>query len=165
MYLIWRVAITITPATALLGIPLLVAELFALITLLLFTYLLWDLDAVTLPSLRPAPKAVVDAVIPTYSEPWEVLLPTVAAARAMQHVRKVWLLDDGDRPWVRALAADLGVEYRARVGSDDAKAGNINATLPEIDDPLRAIERAHRDDPARRHGRTGRGHHPALRRG
>ena len=90
VYLIWRVAITITPATALLSIPLLVAEVFALITLLLFTYLLWDLDAVTLPSLSPAPKAVVDAVVPTYSEPWEVLLPTVAAARAMQHVRTVW---------------------------------------------------------------------------
>jgi len=139
VYLIWRVAITITPATALLSIPLLVAEVFALITLLLFTYLLWDLDAVTLPRLRRAPTAIVDAVIPTYSEPWEVLLPTVAAARAMQHVRTVWLLDDGDRPWVRALAADLGVEYRAREGSDDAKAGNINAALPEIDADFLAI--------------------------
>jgi cellulose synthase (UDP-forming) len=139
VYLLWRVAITITPATALLGIPLLAAELFALVTLLLFTYLLWDLDAVTLPTSHPAPTATVDAVIPTYSEPWEVLLPTVAAARAMQHVRTVWLLDDGDRPWVRALAADLGVEYRARVGSEDAKAGNINATLPEIDAEFVAI--------------------------
>ena len=139
VYLIWRVAITITPATALLSIPLLAAELFALITLLLFTYLLWDLDAVMLPSLRADSTAIVDAVIPTYSEPWEVLLPTVAAACAMQHVRKVWLLDDGDRPWVRELAADLGVEYRARVGSDHAKAGNINAALPEIDADFLAI--------------------------
>ena len=139
IYLIWRVGITLTPATALLGIPLLAAELFSLVTLLLFTYLLWDLDALSPPAPQEDSTAIVDVVIPTYSEPPEVLLPTVAAAVALRNARTVWLLDDGDRPWVRALAADLGVEYRAREDHADAKAGNINAVLPEIDADFIAI--------------------------
>jgi biotin carboxyl carrier protein len=42
---------------------------------------------------------------------------------------RVWVLDDGARDWVRALAADLGARYLSRVKGRHAKAGNVNNGL------------------------------------
>lgn len=139
LYLGWRIVATLTWETAILGVPLLAAELYALATLVLFTILLWDIRRLPRPARREASELTVDVVIPTYSEPWEVLLPTVAAARALPLAREVWVLDDGDRDWVRDLCEELGCRYRRRDGNADAKAGNINAALPDIDADLIAV--------------------------
>ena len=53
----------------------------------------------------------VAVLIPTYDEAEEVLLPTIAAAVALQPAHETWVLDDGRRPWVAALAHDLGARY------------------------------------------------------
>jgi cellulose synthase/poly-beta-1,6-N-acetylglucosamine synthase-like glycosyltransferase len=68
-----------------------------------------------------------------------VLLPTVAAAAALPQASEVWVLDDGDRTWARELAESLGVVYRARPTHEHAKAGNINAALPEVRTDLVAV--------------------------
>ena len=51
-------------------------------------------------------------------------------------VRHVWVLDDGRRPEIKALCADLGARYLVREDNRHAKAGNINAALPQMDADL-----------------------------
>jgi cellulose synthase (UDP-forming) len=79
------------------------------------------------PELADAP---VDVFIATYNEPYAVLERTIVGANALEHRdRRVWVLDDGARDWVRDLAAQLGAHYVRRVKGPNAKAGNINNGL------------------------------------
>ena len=72
----------------------------------------------------------VDVFIATYNEPIEILERTIIGAKAIDHSDvRVWVLDDGARDTIRALAADLGVEYVCRVKGKHAKAGNVNNGL------------------------------------
>jgi hypothetical protein len=71
--------------------------------------------------------------VPTYNEGLEVLTPTVAAAVAMRVAHETWVLDDGDRPEVARLAADLGAHYLTRPTHEHAKAGNLNHALGKIE--------------------------------
>jgi cellulose synthase/poly-beta-1,6-N-acetylglucosamine synthase-like glycosyltransferase len=138
-YLIWRVTSTLTGATGWLAGCLLVLEAHALFSLSMHTFDLWDLDRVPAVA-RNAPIGLrVAVLIPTYNEPREVLLPTIAAAVALEPRHETWVLDDGDRAWVADLAARLGARYRARIDHTDAKAGNINAVLPDLDVDVIAV--------------------------
>ena len=57
----------------------------------------------------------VAVLIPTFNESREVLLPTVAAAVALEPAHETWVLDDGDRAWVREMArGDRGALPGAR---------------------------------------------------
>jgi len=79
----------------------------------------------------------VDVLIPTYDEPVDIVEPTVAAARRMQGANvHVWLLDDGNRDEMRALAARQGAGYLRRRHHTGAKAGNINHALRRTRSPL-----------------------------
>ena len=122
-----------------LSVPLLLLEAHAVVGLALFTFSLWDLDA-TPPA--PVVEETTDRIallIATYNEPEEVLLPTIAAAVALQPRHETWVLDDGDRPEIRALAEALGASYLSRRTRQDAKAGNINHALSHIDADLVAV--------------------------
>jgi cellulose synthase (UDP-forming) len=73
----------------------------------------------------------IDIFIPTYSEPVEMLRRTILGCQNLIYPRKtIYLLDDQRRPAMRALARELGCEYRDRPDNRDAKAGNLNAALP-----------------------------------
>ena len=74
--------------------------------------------------------APVDVFIPTYNEAPEILERTVVGAKAIDHPDlRVWILDDGARPWVEDLARELGALYACRVHGKHAKAGNVNNGL------------------------------------
>ena len=73
--------------------------------------------------------ATVDVFITTYGEDLEVIRETATAARALRGEHLTWVLDDGGSDEVRTLAAGLGVRYLRRLGSNGAKAGNINHAL------------------------------------
>ncbi|MEA2278081.1 MAG: hypothetical protein QOC78_3041 [Solirubrobacteraceae bacterium] len=90
---------------------------------------------VPLPAGRERPS--VDVFVPVYDEPLDVVEPTVRAAVRLRgaHVR-VWLLDDGRRDELRAMAAGHGAGYIRRVRSHGAKAGNINHALRHTDAPF-----------------------------
>ncbi|HEX8977246.1 MAG TPA: glycosyltransferase, partial [Solirubrobacteraceae bacterium] len=78
----------------------------------------------------------VDVMIPVYGEPVDVVEPTVAAARRMHGAEvHVHLLDDGDDPEMRELAARQRIDYVTRPRHTGAKAGNINHALPLTDAP------------------------------
>lgn len=75
----------------------------------------------------------VDVILPTYNEGVDILRRSVIACQAMDYPNKrIYLLDDTRRPHVRALAAELGCEYRDRPDNRHAKAGNINHALPTL---------------------------------
>lgn len=84
---------------------------------------------------------LVDVFICTYNEEEAILERTIVGALALDYQRyRVWVLDDGRRPWLEALTARLGANYLTRPDNAHAKAGNINnglrhvATLPEPPD-------------------------------
>jgi cellulose synthase (UDP-forming) len=47
----------------------------------------------------------------------------------MEYPHQTWLLDDGNRPEMAALARELGCRYLTRTENTDAKAGNLNNAL------------------------------------
>ena len=88
---------------------------------------------------RPGPPPRVDILIATYNEEEPILERTIAGALATRHpATRVWVLDDGRRPWLAALCERLGARYLTRTDNKHAKAGNVNAAhdiwrLPPFD--------------------------------
>ena len=138
VYLTWRAGYTL--GTDLwISIPLWLLELYAVVGLGLFTFSLWDLDSVKPPAEVHETDVRIAVLIPTYNEPSEVLLPTIAAAVALEPAHETWVLDDGQRPWVADLAQTLGAHYLVREDHAHAKAGNVNHALEHIEADLVAI--------------------------
>jgi cellulose synthase (UDP-forming) len=81
----------------------------------------------------------IAVVIPTIDESLDILTPTVAAALALNVEHETWLLDDGGRPEVARLAADLGARYHSRPEPVDGLAGNLNHALATIEADLVAV--------------------------
>ncbi len=138
-YIFWRLTETLDFSTFLqsfLGVGLLLAEVYAIIALVLaYFQTLWPLDR------KPAPLPLnteewpeVDVFIPSYNEPLDVVRPTVFAALALdwpQHKLNVYLLDDGRREDFRRFAEEVGCNYIVRPDNLGAKAGNINHALAQ----------------------------------
>lgn len=77
-------------------------------------------------------SAPTDVFIATYNEARDILERTIVGALAVDHPDlRVWILDDGCRPWVRELAESLGVYYVSRYKGKQAKAGNVNNGVHE----------------------------------
>ncbi|NET40539.1 glycosyltransferase [Okeania sp. SIO2B3] len=74
----------------------------------------------------------VDILIPTYDEPEFILERTIIGCQALDYAnKKVYLLDDTNRPGVKKLAAKLGCEYITRFDNTHAKAGNLNHAIAQ----------------------------------
>ena len=79
------------------------------------------------------PLPLVDVFICTYNEDEAILERTIVGAASMDYGRfRVWVLDDGRRPWLEALSRRLGVSYLTRPDNAHAKAGNINNGLKHV---------------------------------
>lgn len=75
----------------------------------------------------------VDVLIASYNESWEVLEKTIVGARNLDYPNfHVWLLDDGNRAWLREKAEQHGVGYVTRTNNQHYKAGNLNNGLAEL---------------------------------
>ncbi len=128
LYLLWRAGYTL-PADALwLAVPMLLLELHAALGLVLFVHSAWNVNPPLTPS-RAADAPTVAVLITTCNEQLEVLLPTVAAAIAMEGEHETWVLDDGNRIEVAQMARGLGARYVTRPDREHAKAGNLNHAL------------------------------------
>lgn len=137
-YLGWRATATVNWEAWYVGLPMLALEVHAAMGLGLFAFSLWDIDRRP-PLLEPSPELSVAVLIPTYNEGREILLPTIAAAVALEPSHETWVLDDGDRPEVRRMAEELGARYLARPTHEHAKAGNVNHALGIVKADLLAI--------------------------
>lgn len=133
VYLIWRLTSTIALEWWWVAIPLFVVEVHNAFGLVLYTVALWTVDAGEAPHGTALRRPRVAVLIPTYNEPPDVLLPTIAAAVALKPKHETWVLDDGARDEIRELAETLGARYLRRPSNAHAKAGNLNHALEHID--------------------------------
>jgi len=135
-YLHWRLG-TLNPDAPIFSGLIYGAELFGFATALLHVFMCWRLTNRSAPPARL--DVTVDVFVPTYNESVDLVRKTLLAARGMDHPHKTWLLDDGRRPEMRALAAQLGCEYLERADNLHAKAGNLNHALQHSSGELIAI--------------------------
>jgi len=136
-YMYWRLTETLGfehLLDAVFGYGLLMAELYALLTLFLsYFQSAWPLRRK--PVLMPEDISSwpsVDIYIPTYNEPLNVVRQTVLTAMAQDWPAdrlNIYVLDDGRREEFRAFCEQAGVGYLTRPDNKHAKAGNINAAL------------------------------------
>ncbi len=127
-YLVWRLG-TFNSDAPVFSIVLYSAEVYGFITALMFYFTVWTPKQ--RQSLPPSPGLSVDVFIPTLNEDPALLRKTVLGCLKMNYPHKTYLLDDGNRPAVRALALEMGCGYLARLDNKDAKAGNLNAAAKE----------------------------------
>ena len=83
--------------------------------------------------LEQARPPLVDVFICTYNEEEAILERTIVGSLAIEYPNfRVWILDDGRRPWLRELCDRLGCGYITRGDNSHAKAGNINNGLDHV---------------------------------
>jgi len=127
----WRWTSTLNWNVAAFSLALIGAETWRVLNALVLTATVWRLTHNTPP---PAPDGLaVDVFITVYDEPLQILRRTAIGARAIRYPHRTWILDDGKRDEVRAMADDLGVGYIRREGAEHAKAGNLNNALKVTD--------------------------------
>ena len=122
-YLIWRLG-TFNPEARVFSAILYGAEAYGFISTLMYIFTVWK--PTQRDVLPPPPGLSVDVFIPTLNEEPELLRKTIHGCLSMAYPHKTYILDDGKRPEVRALAAEMGCEYLERPDNRDAKAGNLN---------------------------------------
>ena len=82
----------------------------------------------------------VDIWIPTYNEPERMIKRAILTCRNLNYQnRSITVLDDGHRPAVARLAAELGVGYLSRDGNAHRKAGNLNHALAHTNGDFIAV--------------------------
>lgn len=146
-YMYWRLTSSLgfeNPLDMLFGYGLVLAELYALLVLLLgYVQTAWPLERKPYPlpadtSLWPS----VDVYIPTYNEPLDIIKLTAFAAKAIDWPKdklNVYVLDDGRRDEFRAFCESAGVGYIVRPDNSHAKAGNLNFALKQTSGEYVAI--------------------------
>ncbi|HEV3485643.1 MAG TPA: glycosyltransferase, partial [Vicinamibacterales bacterium] len=103
------------------------AETWGLLTSAALIFTVWRLNHRTPP---PAPPGLsVDVFITTYDEPLSVVRRTAIGAKAITYPHKTYIMDDGRRDEMKAMAEELGVGYIRRENNANAKAGNLNNAL------------------------------------
>jgi cellulose synthase (UDP-forming) len=103
------------------------AETWGLLTTAALIFTVWRLNHRTPP---PAPPGLnVDVFITSYDEPLQIVRRTAIGARAITYPHKTYILDDGRRDEMKAMAESLGIGYIRRDNNANAKAGNLNNAL------------------------------------
>ena len=143
-YMVWRGLATLAldrPEDAILSLLLYAAELYGTGVLIL-GYFQTSIMQPRVPAPLPdeAELPTVDIFIPTYNESVDILRRTIIGARTIEWPRKqIYVLDDGRRSEIKALADELGVHFLTRSDNKHAKAGNINAALTRTEGEYIAI--------------------------
>ncbi|MGN7149550.1 glycosyltransferase family 2 protein [Arthrobacter sp. SAFR-179] len=133
-YIAWRWMASLNWEAWWIALPLVVAETYSLIDVMLFGMTVWKLK-IRKGAPTPPHDATVDVFITTYNEDLDMVLTTALAAQKIRHPHSTWILDDGARPELKALAEQHGLGYVTRSGDwtkdlpRHAKAGNLNNAL------------------------------------
>ena len=125
-YLVWRLS-TFNPDAIAFSWLLWLAEVYGLMVFTLHAFMTWRLIYPT--PHRSNRQFTVDVFIPTYNEPVDVLRATLAGCAEIRYPHRTYVLDDGARDEVQALAADFNCGYIRRPTHKGAKAGNLNHAL------------------------------------
>ena len=133
-YLTWRVGWSSEGTNPVLFAMLLATEIYGLYALAILTWFSWSRPPAQRPPATPGRK--VDVYVCTYDEAAEVVMATLAGCRALTYPHTTYLLDDGRRPEMKAIAELAGARYLTRPDNAHAKAGNLNAALPRTEGEL-----------------------------
>jgi cellulose synthase (UDP-forming) len=83
-YVAWRFAVTLNPAAMWLSLPVWLAELYGLLSTVLFTFIVWGPMKRRLAA-APSRRLSVDIFVPTYDEPLWIVRRTLLGARAVRY--------------------------------------------------------------------------------
>lgn len=145
-YLLWRIFFTIDysigPGNLIWPFMLITAETYSFIVFAIFAFASITIRKDPLVSktkdINYFPS--VDIFICTYNESENILRDTIVGCKNIKYENKqIYLLDDGNRPAIKNLAADLNINYITRNNNEGFKAGNINNALKYTDSELIAI--------------------------
>jgi cellulose synthase (UDP-forming) len=135
-YLLWRPT-TFNPDAPVFSMILYAAELFGFVVSALHLFICWRLSRRAAPT--PVPGLSVDVFVTTLDEPLSMLRRTLLAARDMDYPHRTWLLDEGHRSQMQALAEELGVRYLARDLSTDGSSTTLNCAVRQSEGDFLAI--------------------------
>jgi cellulose synthase (UDP-forming) len=92
-----------------------------------------------LRAVNPADLPDIDVWIATYDEEWSILEKTVIGALNLDYPKdklRVYVLDDGRRPWLRERCDEVGAIHITRPDNKGKKAGNHNHALKVTSAPF-----------------------------
>jgi cellulose synthase (UDP-forming) len=142
-YLLWRGLYTLNTddwASLLASWTVYTAEAYAFVQIVLFAYHAWSpLERQPVPLLR---YPIVDIFVTVVDEPLSILRRTLIGCVNQDYPKdryRVYVLDDGQRDEVQALAKSLNCGYIRRADRQHAKAGNLNHALQETSGEIIAI--------------------------
>jgi cellulose synthase (UDP-forming) len=132
-YIVWRWLFSVHWGAWWIAVPLVLAETYSLVDSLLFGLTMWRLRERGEPPPPPSDRTV-DVFITTYNEPFDLVMATARAAKQIRYPHETWILDDGNRAELRALAEAEGIGWITRSADwadrpRHAKAGNLNNAL------------------------------------
>ncbi len=142
-YLWWRWTQSLNMEALWYALPLVLAETLAAVGLFSYFYALWDHGELAwsppealLGKAGGAPRArsaSIDIYITTLNEAPELVEQSLRDAQAVTTppgiTAQVYILDDGARPAMAALAQRYGAGYLSRSSNAGFKAGNLSAAL------------------------------------
>ncbi|MBE5806148.1 MAG: glycosyltransferase [Clostridiales bacterium] len=146
IYIIYRIFFTIPTK---LGI---IATLASILVLLIeiwetFDFFIYYLNILTVSKKAPKTPDIsnikeyphIDILIATLNEPEKLLEKTIIACKNIKYPDKskihIYLCDDGNRNNMKNLATKLDINYISRTSNKNAKAGNYNHALQQINSP------------------------------
>ena len=132
-YIAWRYEASVNWRYWPLALALLAAETYSYVSTWFFGLSMWRLKPRGEPPV-PLGTETVDILITCYNESVELMRETVRASLRITHPHQTYVLDDGNSPAMREMAAAEGAGYIVRtvewIGRDrHAKAGNLNNAL------------------------------------
>ena len=141
-YLIWRTIFTIDYAIGIFGLIwpflLLMAETYSFVVFTSFSFASMKAPENNLSAQEKDINyfPTVDIFICTYNENENILRDTILGCKNIKYKKankKIYLLDDGNRPNIKQLTKDLEINYITRDTNKGFKAGNINNALKKTD--------------------------------
>lgn len=137
-YIIWRICFTLNPDQLVASVIFLLADVMMCCSSILFVVSLWRRPKHIIP-VKGAKQFSIDVFVTTYNEDWELLQTTLEHCNRMEYPHQTYLLDDGNRSEMKALAERLGVGYITRETNAGAKAGNLNNAMQHTQGELVAV--------------------------
>ncbi|WP_300670132.1 glycosyltransferase [Desulfoluna sp.] len=147
-YVVWRWTSSLNYDALWFALPLVLAETFAYVGLILFVINLWAVrdtpaqqppawitDCVGNPGAFEKRPLHVDLFFPTYDEEPELVRLSIRDAKAMDYPHPldftIHVLDDGRREEMRQVAEEEGVHYISRTHNTGFKAGNLQNAMEQ----------------------------------
>ncbi|MEM1181687.1 MAG: cellulose synthase catalytic subunit, partial [Acidobacteriota bacterium] len=145
-YLHWRWTSSLNFDALWFSLLVAAAESLAYFGMILFTFNLWSNEdtprkpapgrlheCIAIPASQPDRPISVDVFFPTYDEDVELVRLSVLDAKKLRYPHdidlKIYLLDDGRREAMAAMAKEEGVHYITRGDNKGFKAGNLRNAM------------------------------------